>query len=1187
MSKLDNSSHSSLSSSGSFSVTPYQLSRSVSGESPASSSVSIAGQEGDNIINKRNTRETSKSMFSASSSSSMDGKKRKGSPTTDTFSSNSPAQKTHKHQNSSFGGDATTSDVSSNNNSPNTKDSSLEVSTTTSSSSKGHKKSSSSQQQTKRVKTNRACDSCRRKKIRCDVLDEAFPITGNLHNGNGGLICAHCKQYGFECTFYLPITETRFKKKREREAEELAAAAAAAKANNSTRMGVSIGMSGLPGTSRMIPSTSSSSFMGGSSTSSLGPSVLTQQISPRYPSAPLPSNLDAHPSRISASQEWPRRQYEEEEDDRNNKQGGVGPSIAGNDEAMMMSPKSSRAIVPMTKKVINKSVNDDNPPPADTRVLGPTSIAYIVHSTAFVPGAAIEQHDLKHHQTFEVGASGDGIIKFHKPPKGHAAMSDGEDMGDGYDIARIPELIRGRLAGDVAEKLVNTYFEKIGHLFPVMTKSEFLHLSPPPPLLLYSICGIATLSRDVPKEVLMAVKTTLNSLFRDMDLLSNSNNNTVKALLIMSLHSDLHGNTAVQGGTRCWNRVGSAIRMAQDLGLHRDASGRDDLDDDAFFLEQKRRIWGCCVTADRTMSISLGHPLAIDLTDCDVRLPSPHEILRYPTDLPSDSSTDRPFAFNTEMLKLSILFGRVMKTIYSPTGLMKTSDEDMIGLLGDIDRWKENLPAALQFHGPTDSSAPAGILHVSFACLMHLLFRVFMRISYNCPTHLSFSLTIERMTKLIKYSREAIEWVDLNDFYLDTLQFVSYGLVFCTTIQYHAWIRRGDPLALSTLKRARECVTRFKRQGEHGPSEELSMRAKTAEVITMLHDSALGTYAHGPNTGNLNPTAGVTNRRTADTLRGIVFKQDTSRPGGGVYVANNPHLVLKDLPTGTIILQETEGGRFPALVRTDQDVNGGWQPIVGPGGASAAASATAIKENVASMDSQDGEIRPPPDGSPAAPNLTYIGGNVWTDLEGRPVNRRGSRLLTMIPIQANANYNPGDQPYNANAMPRLSFSEICGVKGNNNDNHGSSSNAETTSGGGGIGLNDAAWLNAMTTSLNSGAFPNMVTLNDNGYTMDGQQFIIPGHVFSGAPTLGQQQDGSGNNVSMGSSASSLFSTVPTNANDGNNPNHYQVMDTLSLDEMPGGPLDFAAWDSWFRTTGSYNTADTINAITNTGQQSMM
>lgn len=87
----------------------------------------------------------------------------------------------------------------------------------------------------KRTKTSRACDPCRRKKIRqvhslppkglfatnslnlhlvlpgrlgihtlrCDVLQSSDPP-----------ICAHCKQYGFECTFFLPITETRWKKRK-------------------------------------------------------------------------------------------------------------------------------------------------------------------------------------------------------------------------------------------------------------------------------------------------------------------------------------------------------------------------------------------------------------------------------------------------------------------------------------------------------------------------------------------------------------------------------------------------------------------------------------------------------------------------------------------------------------------------------------------------------------------------------------------------------------------------------------------------------------------------------------------------------------------------------------------------------------------------------------------------------------
>jgi hypothetical protein len=55
----------------------------------------------------------------------------------------------------------------------------------------------------KRTKTQRACDSCRSRKIRCDILADAESPT-----------CQHCKQYGFECTFFLPITETRFKKKK-------------------------------------------------------------------------------------------------------------------------------------------------------------------------------------------------------------------------------------------------------------------------------------------------------------------------------------------------------------------------------------------------------------------------------------------------------------------------------------------------------------------------------------------------------------------------------------------------------------------------------------------------------------------------------------------------------------------------------------------------------------------------------------------------------------------------------------------------------------------------------------------------------------------------------------------------------------------------------------------------------------
>lgn len=998
----------------------------------------------------------------------------------------------------------------------------------------------------KRIKTARACDSCRRKKIRCDVIDDGGPPPGSINNGNGGLVCAHCRQYGFECTFFLPITETRFKKKYQREAEEAAAS----------------GLSGImPGA---VPMHAGGYAVG----------------HPAYPggmvSQPFMGALH-NPAGFHAMQAIPTQQ-----------RWGGARVMPSHPQGQQPGAQQLHAATHLQQP---QPRSPSRTPPPDTRVLGPTSIAYIVHSTAFIPGAAIEAHDIKHNQTFEVGASGDGIIRFHRARRGVAASETPKDSStpadpDEEEVTRIPESIKGRLAGDVAEKLVNTYFEKIATLFPVVTKSEFLHLSPTPPLLLYAICGVSALSRDVPKEVLGAVKMTINALFRENDFLSSSNSVTVRALLVMSLHADLHGPAALQSGTRCWNRTGAAIRMAQDLGLHRDASGKDDFSRDAFFLEQKRRIWGCCVTADRLQSISLGHPMMIDLTDCDVRLPSPYEILRSSNDLPSDPSTDRPFAYNTEMLKLTILFGRVMKTIYSPTGLMNATDEEILSLLRDIDAWKAALPEELVFKG-ADSSAPAGILHVGFACLMMLFFRVFMRISYICPTHLRFSLTIERMSELIQYSTEAIAWVDKNDFYLDTMQIVSYCLVSCATVQYHAFIRRGDQNAQAQLKKLNNIMGRYRREN-HEP-DDIGMRGKAASVISLLCDSAVGVYANTPSSGTLNPTAGVTNRKSRENVRGIVFKPDASRPGGGVYVAAEQRLVLCDLPKGTIIMQETQdGSRIPALVRTGNDQNGGWQTYdqyraalglstnkdaqdgfaaaLANGGfamlnsvstcavpsqsgtdASAAVSqstsSSAVTSYVTSAPTDTtGLASNETSSTDALLNLTHLGGDVYQDAEGRPVTRSGTRLLTMVPIAPDA-IGASNNFLDSNLFAAIS---------------GSTSNPDASTAGSGGGNSN---YSSNMTNLGLGSAGTQLSVAKNAISPASPNFNFNPHlnnaywapaefVFDQSENLGSDSNfvGSNGSASAANDAAGLFGSK---------------VDASMLDGIPGAPLDFANWDAYF------------------------
>lgn len=58
-----------------------------------------------------------------------------------------------------------------------------------------------------------------------------------------------------------------------------------------------------------------------------------------------------------------------------------------------------------------------------------------------------------------------------------------------------------------------------------------------------------------------------------------------------------------------------------------------------------------------------------------------------------------------------------------------------------------------------------------------------MRISYSCPTHLKFSLTVEQWTKLVDLTGEAIDWLDVNEHIYDVWLLVAYAAVSCALVQ--------------------------------------------------------------------------------------------------------------------------------------------------------------------------------------------------------------------------------------------------------------------------------------------------------------------------------------------------------------------------------------------------------------------
>ncbi len=225
----------------------------------------------------------------------------------------------------------------------------------------------------------------------------------------------------------------------------------------------------------------------------------------------------------------------------------------------------------------------------------------------------------------------------------------------------------------------------------------------------------------------------------------------------------------------------------------------------------------------------------------------------------------------------------------------------------------------------TDIAPFSGILHVAHACLQVLFFRVFLRISYVCPAHLKFSMTIERMTLMLDWAKESADWIIGQDFYFDTVGLLSYSLVSCATLLYHAQIRRGDAVALQKLQNLRDF---FKRASSTEDGKDDSVRAKSGAVISLLCDAAMGAFPSERYSGALNPTAGVSNRKTAEAVKGLKFRADPTRPGGGVYVADTSDSVVHDLPRGTVVLKEQQAPTGMPVF-TQSPTTGTWQMVSG------------------------------------------------------------------------------------------------------------------------------------------------------------------------------------------------------------------------------------------------------------------
>lgn len=213
----------------------------------------------------------------------------------------------------------------------------------------------------------------------------------------------------------------------------------------------------------------------------------------------------------------------------------------------------------------------------------------------------------------------------------------------------------------------------------------------------------------------LAVQTELT--IRNTDLLS------VQALLGMALF--LQGTPNPQPS---FFLVAAAIRLSHSIGLHKRGSG---FNLSASEVEQRKRVFWIAYLLDRDICLRSGRPPIQDDDDMNVELPSED---------PADNVGNIPLADGKGKVNLfrlmctfAVIQSKVYKQLYSVKA-SKQSDGELLNTIGELDKeledWKDGIPVDFRPEHEIKASHTPLILHV---VVLHFAY-------YNCLT------TIHRMS---------------------------------------------------------------------------------------------------------------------------------------------------------------------------------------------------------------------------------------------------------------------------------------------------------------------------------------------------------------------------------------------------------------------------------------------------------
>ncbi|PIG82232.1 C6 transcription factor [Aspergillus arachidicola] len=219
-------------------------------------------------------------------------------------------------------------------------------------------------------------------------------------------------------------------------------------------------------------------------------------------------------------------------------------------------------------------------------------------------------------------------------------------------VASAPRVLRLASLED-AERVASQYFDGIGYQYPFLHRHDFFAQlrriytgDVPPPDVLYTYhitIAIAMLISNADSaqanEYYRASQETLSLSLQNEDL------SAVRALLSLALWTMFSTN-----GPSVWHVLGSALRLATSLGLHKSRNASSVVEDEM----SKRAFWSL-YNLDRLVASTLARPLGI--ADEDISVSLPREFNDDWSEAPGASAMTIP----VQVVRLRRIFSRIYR----------------------------------------------------------------------------------------------------------------------------------------------------------------------------------------------------------------------------------------------------------------------------------------------------------------------------------------------------------------------------------------------------------------------------------------------------------------------------------------------------------------------------------------------